>query len=230
MVLPPLDAPRAPLARAITDTVGCMVFSGIPDEAFMFYEGLEVDNSKSYWNANKQVYDTMVKAPVAAMLDELADEFGTPHLFRPYRDVRFSKDKTPYKDHQGGYIQILDGVGYYLHIGADGLYVAGGWWSQGEMTNRFRAALEDDVIGSELEKIVDGLRSDFRISGDRLKTRPRGVPEDHPRLDLLRHKSLYAARQYEPEPWVHTPEALDRVRQTWRTLTPLVDWLRVRLS
>ncbi|MFC7429997.1 DUF2461 family protein, partial [Nocardia tengchongensis] len=62
-----------------------------------------------------------------------------------------------------------------------------------------------------------------------LKTRPRGVPEDHPRLDLLRHRSLHAGCRFEPEPWVHTPEVLDRVRTVWRDLTPLVEWLTVHL-
>ncbi|WP_214108427.1 DUF2461 domain-containing protein [Acrocarpospora catenulata] len=207
-----------------------MAFDGFPDEALMFYEGLEADNSKTYWTANKPVYETMVKAPMLALLDELAPEFGSPVLFRPYRDVRFAKDKTPYKTHQGAYFQVLDGIGYYVQLDAEGLYVAGGWWAPGELTARYRDAVDDQAAGAELEKIVEELRGDFAIEGERLKTRPRGTPEGHPRLDLLRHKSLYAGVRFEPEPWIHTPEVLGRVREAWRTLTPLVDWLRIRLS
>ena len=74
-----------------------MTFSGWPIEAVEFYEGLEADNSKVYWQEHKAVYDRFVKAPMEELLAELADEFGAGRLFRPYRDVRFSADKTPYK-------------------------------------------------------------------------------------------------------------------------------------
>ncbi|NUR87871.1 MAG: DUF2461 family protein, partial [Nonomuraea sp.] len=65
----------------------------------------------------------------------------------------------------------------------------------------------------------------YELGGERLKTRPRGFPDDHPRIDLLRHKSLYAGVRYEPEPWVHTPEVRGRVERVWRDCTPLVEWL-----
>ncbi len=208
-----------------------MGFSGFPDEALIFYEGLEADNSRGYWSANKHVYESAVKAPMLALTDELADEFGQPHLFRPNRDVRFAKDKSPYKTHQGAYVPVgVDGVAYYVQIDADGLYIGGGWWSQGDQILRFREALDHDEIGTQLEKIIDSLRPDFTIGGDRLKTRPRGAPEDHPRLELLKHKCLHAGRRFTPEPWLHTPEVLGRVRDTWRSLSPLVDWLRIHLS
>ena len=72
-----------------------MSFAGFPDEGLVFYEGLEADNSKTYWAQHRQVYDAHVRAPMQALVDALAPEFGTPKLFRPYRDVRFSHDKTP---------------------------------------------------------------------------------------------------------------------------------------
>ena len=78
-----------------------MTFSGWPEEAVDFYDGLEEDNSRTYWLDHKPIYDQAVKAPMEALLAELADEFGEGKIFRPYKDVRFSKDKTPYKDHQG---------------------------------------------------------------------------------------------------------------------------------
>ena len=78
-----------------------MTFTGFPDEGLLFYEGLEADNSKTYWTRSKDTYDSCVRAPMQALVDALAAEFGTAKLFRPYRDVRFSNDKTPYKTHQG---------------------------------------------------------------------------------------------------------------------------------
>jgi uncharacterized protein (DUF2461 family) len=74
-----------------------VTFRGFPEEALIFFEGLEADNSKPYWTDHKDSYDEHVRAPVLALLAELEDEFGAGKIFRPYRDVRFSKDKTPYK-------------------------------------------------------------------------------------------------------------------------------------
>ncbi|WP_236008305.1 DUF2461 family protein [Actinomadura physcomitrii] len=88
-----------------------------------------------------------------------------------------------------------------------------------------RAAVGADSSGKELQAIVDGLRAaGLEIAGDRLKTRPRGTPEDHPRLDLLRHRSLHAREGWPAVPWMATREAVTRVRDAWRRLRPLVEW------
>ncbi|MEN0139119.1 MAG: DUF2461 domain-containing protein [Rhodococcus sp. (in: high G+C Gram-positive bacteria)] len=202
------------------------MFTGIPTAALDFYEDLEADNSKSFWTAHKSVYDDSVRAPMTALLAELEPEFGAGKVFRPYRDVRFSKDKTPYKTHQGGFVETRPGVGYYVQIDAAGLFVAGGFYSHTPVqVARFRDAV-DDRRGRELVKLVKKVRSaDFAIGGDILKTRPRGVAEDHPRLDLMRHKSLTASRTYLSPDWIETPRAADEVRTAWRSMRPLVEWL-----
>lgn len=204
-----------------------MGFTGFPDEAFVFYEGLEADNSKTYFTRHKHFYEEAVRGPMLALTDALASEFGAAQLFRPYRDVRFSKDKSPYKTHQGAFVDLQPGIGLYVQIDASGLYTAGGVYTEAsDQVARFRAAVDEDLSGKPLESLVDSLRTaGCTIDGDRLKTRPRGVPEDHPRLDLLRHRSLYAGRRWDPEPWIHTAEVLDRVQETWRMYAPLVDWL-----
>ncbi|WP_157250924.1 DUF2461 domain-containing protein [Nonomuraea typhae] len=204
-----------------------MGFTGFPDEAFIFYEGLEADNSKAYFTRHKHLYDDAVRAPMLALTDALAEEFGAAQLFRPYRDVRFAKDKSPYKTHQGAFVDVQPGIGLYVEVSAAGLFVAGGIYTQAsDQVARYREAAAEDLTGKPLERLVDDLRaSGYDIGGDRLKTRPRGVPEDHPRLDLLRHRSLYAGLRSEPEPWVHTPEVAGRVRGAWRDFAPLVQWL-----
>jgi uncharacterized protein (TIGR02453 family) len=203
-----------------------MTFRGIPDEAFAFYEGLAADNSKTYWTAHKQTYEEAVRAPFAELLGGLEPEFGQGQAFRPYRDVRFSKDKSPYKDHQGGFVETADAVGYYVQVSAGGLMVAGGWYApQGPQVARYRELVEGPA-GAELEVVVGRLaRGGFEIGGDRMKTQPRGVDPAHPRIELLRHRALVASRSWEPEAWVHTARALDRVRRSWRALRPMVDWL-----
>ncbi|MBA2893963.1 DUF2461 domain-containing protein [Nonomuraea soli] len=204
-----------------------MAFTGFPDEAFLFYEGLEADNSKTYFTRNRHLYDDAVRAPMLALAEELGEEFGVATLFRPYRDVRFSKDKSPYKDHQGAFVDSCPGIGLYVQISADGLYVAGGYYSgASDQVARYRAAVDNELTGVPLEKLVDSLReAGYAVEGERLKTRPRGVDEGHPRLELLRHKSLYAGLRFEPEPWVHTAEVAERVRGSWRDFAPLVEWL-----
>jgi len=206
---------------------GRMGFTGFPDEAFVFYEGLEADNSKTYFSRHKHLYEEAVRGPMLALTEELAGEFGQAQLFRPYRDVRFAKDKSPYKTHQGAFVDLMPGIGHYVEVSAAGLFIAGGSYSQAaDQVARYRAAVHEDVSGKPLEALVAGLRAaGYDVLGERLKTRPRGVAPDHPRIELMRHRSLFAGVQAEPEPWVHTPEVRERVRAAWRDFVPLIEWL-----
>ena len=206
-----------------------MSFEGFPDEGLVFYEGLEADNSKTYWTSHKSDYDTFVKAPLTALLDELAPEFGTAKVFRPYRDVRFSNDKTPYKTHQGAVIHA-DGGGtgaWYVQISAEGLHVAGGSWRlESDQVTRYRRAVADDLQGPLLQTEVDRLAgAGWSIRGDKLTRVPAGYSADSERLELLRHKSLHASRTWEPADWLHDRRALEEVRTAWRDLRTLNAWL-----
>lgn len=209
-----------------------MGFSGFPDEAFIFYEGLRADNTKTYWTRHKSTYESQVRAPMAELLAALEPEFGPAHMFRPYRDVRFSRNKLPYKDHQGGWAEIEPGIGYYLQLSADGILVAAGFHAHAsDQVDRYRAAVDAPRTGAQLAKIVDTLAAaGYLIGGDKLKTRPRGYDADHPRIELLRHKSLTAERQWPPEPWVHTPTALDQVHESWAAMRPLVRWISTNVG
>ena len=207
-----------------------MSFTGFPDEGLVFYEGLEADNSRTYWAQHKADYESYVRAPFLALLDEVAPEFGTPKVFRPYRDVRFSADKTPYKTHQGAVVRGDEGVlgAWYVQISADGLRVAGGVWKlESDQVARYRRAVADGVQGPRLVAEVARLtRAGYGIGGDRLTRQPKGFEvDDEVRADLLLHKSVHAYRQWEPADWLHEREALDRVRAAWRDFVPLNRWL-----
>lgn len=203
------------------------MFTGFPVAALDFYDDLEADNSKAFWAAHKAVYDDCVRGPMLALLAELEEEFGVGKAFRPYRDVRFSKDKLPYKTHQGGFVAVAQSVGYYVEINAAGLRVSGGMFgATPEQLAAYRTAVDHDRRGPELARIVRRLdRAGYAIDGDRLKSRPRGVAADHPRIELMRHRSIYAGRTEVSPPWIDTPRTLDEVRAAWREFTPLVRWL-----
>jgi uncharacterized protein (TIGR02453 family) len=198
-------------------------FGGFPERALIFFEGLEADNSKPYWTDHREVYERDVKAPMLALLAELEDEFGPGRMFRPYRDVRFSKDKAPYKTNAAATV-----AGFYVSLSADGLFLGGGVYHPApDQLERLRRAVADDVQGAALERIVAQLEAGgFEVSGDRMTRAPRGYPADHPRVELLKHRSLVGHRHWQPAGWLHTRAALSRVRDSWRALTPLAGWVR----
>jgi uncharacterized protein (TIGR02453 family) len=204
-----------------------MTFEGFPVAALDFYDDLELDNTKSFWETHKAVYKEAVEAPMKALTEALGPEFGTAKIFRPYRDVRFAKDKTPYKTHQGAFVGVVPATGWYLELSARGVRTGAGFYeASGERMAAFREAVADEKKGTQLASIVKGLeQSGFEIGGETLKTAPRGYDKEHPRIGLLRHKQLFAGRQLGFEPVIHTAELADVVREDWRRLRPLVDWL-----
>jgi len=105
-----------------------MSFKGWPDAALEFYVGLEADNSKAYWTAHKDVYEGSVKEPFQALSEAVEREFGPLRVFRPYRDTRFSKDKTPYKTAAAAVTESQGGAAYYVMINAEGLYAGSGYY------------------------------------------------------------------------------------------------------
>jgi uncharacterized protein (TIGR02453 family) len=205
-----------------------MAFRGWPVEALEFFEGLEIENSKPYWQRNKTIYETVVRAPMEALLAELEPEWGEGRIFRPYRDVRFSADKSPYKTHIGA----LVGDGY-VQLTADGLAAGSGMWEMApDQLERYRAAVHAERSGRELTGIVDAARSaGLQISGhDVLKTAPRGYPKDHPRIELLRFKGLITWRGWPAGAWLGTRRAKDRVEETLRLSQPLNRWLQRKVG
>ena len=204
-----------------------MAFKGWPPEAITFYEGLEVDNSKDYWTAHKQVYEQSVRAPMEALLAEVESEFGAPKVFRPYRDVRFSADKSPYKTNCAAVCGTDDSV-YYLSLSADGLFVGSGYYMlDKQQLDRYRRAVDGDASGSQLERVVKSLeKAGYDVGGhETLKSAPRGFSTDHPRIHLLRQKGLTMGKSYPPAKWLSTAKAKDRVVEVWRAAKPLNQWL-----
>jgi uncharacterized protein (TIGR02453 family) len=200
-----------------------MAFKGWPADALEFYEGLEADNSKAYWTEHKDTYLTAVHAPMAALLLDLADEFGEGRIFRPYRDVRFSADKSPYKTS----IAATVGSGY-VALSADGLVAGSGQYHMAaDQLDRYRQAVAADSTGTALEQTIADLReAKIDVHGyDALKTAPKGYPKDHPRVELLRYRGLVATKQWPAAAWLGTSTAKTRIVDMLRAARPLCEWL-----
>lgn len=201
-----------------------MTFHGWPVEALEFYDGLEADNSKTYWTAHKTIYEDNVRGPMVELLAELEPEFGPAKIFRPYRDVRFSADKSPYKTSCAASFER----GGYLQLTAQGLAAgAGAYMMDSARLARFRQAVAEDSTGELLAAIVaDVLARGWSVtSHQQLKSVPRGFDKEHPRAGLLRHKGLIAWHEFPLKPWLGTPKARIHVEQFLRGCRPLQDWL-----
>src|SRR4051794_14735772 len=201
-----------------------MAFRGWSHDAISFYEDLELDNTKAFWLANKPVYEQEVLAPMRALLDVLEPEFGTARLFRPYRDTRFSADKSPYKTTIAAEVER----GGYIQFSAAGLGAgAGAYHLTADQLERYRQGVDDDVAGTELQTIVETLMASgcTVIAHDVLKTAPRGYPKDHPRIELLRHKGVAVWRELPPSDWLGKAKAPERIAAFFRSAQPLTDWL-----
>jgi uncharacterized protein (TIGR02453 family) len=200
-----------------------MTFRGWPAEAIEFYEGLEADNTRTYWTEHKARYEQDVLAPMTELLDELGPEFGDTRIFRPYRDLRFSRDKTPYKTHIGGVV----GEGY-IQLSATGLGVGQGMYSMApDQLSAYRRAVAAELPGTELEQLAADLqRQGIGLhTQESLKTAPRGYDPGHPRIGLLRYKGLWAWQEWPAAAWMGTGEVRVRVTRFLRETAPLAHWL-----
>jgi uncharacterized protein (TIGR02453 family) len=211
-----------------------MRFRGFGEGAIRFFEQLAADNRREWWQANKGWYESDIRAPLEYLLDDLAPEFGEAKVFRPNRDTRFSKDKSPYKTAAAAVVgSPYSGHSLYIQVSAGGLMLGGGvFHGATDQLVRLRAAIDDDRTGAELEGLVADIRSRKGEVGahEQLKTAPRGYAKDHPRIELLRYKGLIGWYEHPPRAWLYKPEARNRVADGWRSLAPLNDWLKTNVG
>ncbi len=165
--------------------------------------------------------------PMVALIESLEPEYGPGKVFRPNRDIRFSKDKSPYKTNVAGYAG-MGGRGGYLALDARGLTVAAGRYelTPAQLT-KYRKRAAADTTGEPLAAIVAKLeKAGYSMGGEALKRVPAGWPQDHPRARLLRHKLIYIYRDFGLQPWLGSPAARKQVVKVWADAKPLNDWLQ----
>jgi uncharacterized protein (TIGR02453 family) len=198
-------------------------FTGFPPESLDFFRDLAAHNNRDWFLAHKDVYQRVCRAPMEALVAELEPRVGKAKISRINRDVRFSRDKAPYKTY------IAAGVGgNYISLSADGLYVGGGFYGPDPVTlQRFRAAIDDDTTGRRIQAIVGTLRRrGYEVgSHETLSSAPRGHASDHPRIALLKMKDLFAGRRFAPAAWLSTAKARERIDRVITDTAPLVKWL-----
>jgi uncharacterized protein (TIGR02453 family) len=200
--------------------------------AVAWFEGLERDNSRAYFQATRATFEEEVRGPFERLLAELgANLGGEATVFRQHRDVRFSADKSPYKTRTYGVVHSVPGsaAAFYAEISARGLYAAAGYWRMAsDQLARYRAAVVDDDggAGAALARAIAAVRrGGLELTPPALKTAPRGMPRDHPRVELLRYKDLVAGRRLGPGAELATAAAREHVASTWRAARPLTGWL-----
>jgi uncharacterized protein (TIGR02453 family) len=201
-------------------------FKGFPPEAIEFLRELEENNERDWFKANRARYDEQLVAPATALGQHLAD-LGKPRLFRPWNDTRFHHG-PPIKEHVGLAIGYEGAGGFYVELSLDGLLVAAGLHRPApDQVDRIRRAIDAGRTAAPLSKaIARGEEAGLRLNEPELVRAPRGYSADHPRLDLLRRRSLTLARRHELGPWLHRPKAGDRIRKELDAAAPLVRWLR----
>jgi uncharacterized protein (TIGR02453 family) len=201
-----------------------MSFAGWPGEAVEFFEDLEEDNTKSFWQAHIETYKVSVKRPMEELLAELEPEFGAGKLFRPYRDVQFSKDKSPYKTN----IAAAVGPFGYVTLSAEGLGVGAGMYVMAsDQLERYRRAVDLEKSGTALELIVEAIKKKGYACAPSapLKTAPKGYAKDHPRIALLNGKGIIVWKLWPVVTWLSTKNAKERVVDVLRSSIPLNNWL-----
>lgn len=218
-------------------------FEGFADTKGSFFAALASNQRRDWFEANRQQYERGWVQPMKALLAEIRTQvesrlslpLGEPKVFRIYRDVRFSKDKSPYKTHIGGYVGIDSSdwetsapVALYLHIGAEEVFAgAGQYMMDAAQLDRYRAAVVDESSGKRLTSILGTLtRAGFATgSYATLKKVPRGFDPEHPRAELLKSKGLIVTFPALPAELLVEPALVGWLAKHTKRALPLVEWL-----
>lgn len=205
-------------------------FEGFGPGVREWFKGLESDNSKQYFVAHRDFYEESIRDQMEALLAELGKDFGGEiKMFRQNRDIRFSRDKSPYKTNTYGilYGTSIAAQGLYASISANGLVAGSGYHVMApDQLDRYRQGIDDGKRGPQLVKAIDKAQRDgLELWGTTLSTAPRGYPRDHERIEVLRHKSLTVGRTLELRRGIERSEGLEFVAQTWRAAAPVTRWL-----
>lgn len=200
-----------------------VTFAGFPPDTFRFFRELAKHNNREWFQPRKEQFERVCLEPFKALTIALDPPLGASKISRIYRDIRFSKDKSPYHTHLSAIVR-----GTYLWLSAEGLYVGNGiYMPDGPVLRRLRGAIDADASGKALADLVRTLRKKGYdvVSHETVTSTPRGYDAGHPRLELLKMKDIHAGTTLEPAE-LATARAVAAVRKASADVAPLGDWLR----
>jgi uncharacterized protein (TIGR02453 family) len=225
-------------------------FTGFPSAAFTFLKGLGENNNREWFEARRETYENALRTPMKSLIEEMDARLATflpeitgtvkGSMFRIHRDIRFSKNKAPYKTNAAcwffhrdaknsvGQDAVHGGAGLYFHLEPRACFAGGGvWMPPAPVLKRVRAAL--DVGHEEFNAIVKAKAfrkefGDLSAEGSMLKRMPRGFDPDHPAGEWLKYQSFTAGCALKQAD-VTAASLADRLEQVFRTMSPLVRWL-----
>lgn len=220
-------------------------FAGFADSGAKFFKGLAKKNDRDWFTSHKSDFEDGWNAPMKLLLADVRAaidtsyphlDLGEPKVFRIFRDVRFSKDKSPYKTHLGGFLPLERRgkkatdlpMALYFHVGATELFAASGHYMMApESLARFRTAVADDQRGKELVKLLASTaKAGFTAdSHDALKRIPKGYDPEHPRADLLKRKGLTVGFPPIPRALLTSPKLVKWLADGCKKTSRLVEWL-----
>lgn len=219
-------------------------FKGFPKDFFAFFKELKANNERPWFEANKERYKASVVSPMSDFIEAMAPRLAkiSKHfvadprpnggsMFRIYRDVRFAKDKRPYKEHASCYFYHSSGKnvhapGFYMHFAPDEVRFGGGMWMpDAEPLNQIRRAIESD--GKSWGKIMadKSFKATFgEIHGEALARPPRGFDAENPYIGDIKRKSFFAMHDSAAKTAL-SPKLVDEVDAAFRAAKPLVRFL-----
>lgn len=229
-------------------------FAGFPTRSMTFLRGLAKNNRKEWFEEHRSDYETTIKRPMTALIEEvdvrLADStpeiVGSPKrsMFRIHRDVRFAKDKSPYKTNAACWFYHRDtgrgvggdaahgGAGFYFHMAPAGSFCGGGiWMPPRPALQRIRQSLADDHEGFDEIVLARGFKRRFGVlDPEAMLTRmPRGYDESHPAAKWLRFQSFTAGTELSGDD-VHSARLPDILAKHFAAIAPMVRWLNDALG
>lgn len=218
-------------------------FDGFPKTGIDFLKRLKKNNQRDWFQPRKEEYDEVVKFPmqclIATLRDKLRDEIPELEfnpkraIFRIHRDVRFSKNKAPYKTNIAasfelrGKKQSFETPGLYVHVAPGEIFIGGGMYMPyGDQLKAIRKSIIDKpaeflavVEDKRFKKIFDG------IMGEKLQKAPLGIPKDHPMIEHLKHKQFFVGKEWDNESVCYSKKFADTVTSLFIDTMPLVRWL-----
>ncbi len=205
-------------------------FEGFGPKVRKWFQGLEADNSREYFAATRDFFEESIREQMETLLTELSASFGGDvKMFRQSRDIRFSRDKSPYKTNTYGVLRGSDiaAEGLYASISANGLVAGSGYHVMArDQLDRYRECVAEQKHGSQLAKLVDQAQSSgLELWGHSLATAPRGYSVEHERIELLRRKSLSLGSRLNFGRGISRDSGLEFVTNTWRAAAPVTGWL-----